>query len=406
MFSRVGAAFSTVDGVENAAPADRAWHRARQRLVHHPVVADAALALVLMLAATVSDTRGPDGHRPGALIFDVLLTAPLALRRRWPAAVGSVVAGICLVQWATGTFADGANAVLVVLYTLGSREHRRWVLVAALVVGEIGVVLAATRWAPHGGRLLISLTGSGTVLASVLLGVYVRMRRADAAAMLERALTAERDRELQVRLAVTAERARMAREVHDIVAHSLSVMITLNDAAVAVQPSSPASEEILRASTVGREALRDMRRLMGVLRGDDPAGLVPQPGTAQLPDLLKMVRQAGLPVELATTGDLSAAPATAQLAAYRVVQEGLTNVLKHGRNVTRVLVEVGIDQDRLTAQVLDDGDPAPGAAAESAGHGLAGMRERAAMFGGWVDAGPRPGRGWAVRVDLAFDPAR
>lgn len=369
----------------------------------HQVVGDAGLAVALLVLTATVDTYGPDGPRPGALLFDVLVAVALVGRRWRPGAVWVAVAAVCAAQWATGTVATAPSAVLVVLYSVGSRERRRWVVVAAVVVAEVGVLLAVTRWAsPHESPVIVA-TGSCTVLAALLLGVYVRVRRAYTESVLQRAYNAERDRELQIRLAVMAERARMAREIHDIVAHSISVMITLNDAAVAVQPTSPASAEIRRASMVGREALRDMRRLVGILHGDDPAGLAPQPTAVQLPDLVELVRRAGLRVELSTTGDLDSVPAAAQLELYRIVQESLTNVLKHARNVTRVLVEVAVDRPWLTAAITDDGDLAASVDRPPAGHGLTGVRERAALFGGRAQAGPRPGRGWVVRASLAMD---
>jgi len=400
-----------------ASPADGRPFGPRGWLAQHWVVGDAGMALTLLLLSVSLDTYGPDGRRPGALWFDVLLSAALVGRRWRPGTTGIVVAAVCLVQWATGTIASGPWAVLVVLYTLGTRERRRWAMVAAVGVGEIGVLLAVSRWASTREFPIVLATGSCTVLGSLLLGVYVRVRRAYTESVLQRARNAERDREMQIRLAVTAERARMAREIHDIVAHSISVMITLNDAAVAVQPTSPASAEIRRASMVGREALRDMRRLVGILHRDDPAGLAPQPTAAELPDLVDLVRRAGLRVELSTTGDLDSVPAAAQLELYRIVQESLTNVLKHARNVTRVLVEVAVDRPWLTAVVTDDGDPVrpgarpdtgpdsgPGTGEGTTGHGLTGVRERAALFGGIAQAGPGPGRGWTVRASLAVDP--
>lgn len=383
-------------------------------LGRHRVVGDAGLALTLFVLSAAVDTYGPDGRRPGALWFDAVLAAALVGRRWRTGSTGIVVAAVCLLQWATGTIATGPWAVLVVLYTLGTRERRRWVMVVAVLTGEIGVLLAVSRWAPPQEFPVVLATGSCTVLASLLLGVHVRVRRAYLESVLQRARNAERDRGMQIQLAVTAERARMAREIHDIVAHSISVMITLNDAAVAVQPTSPASAEIRRASMVGREALHDMRRLVGILHGDDPEGLAPQPTAAELPDLVDLVRRAGLRVELSTTGDLGSVPAAAQLEVYRIVQESLTNVLKHARNVTRVSVEVAVDRRWVTAVVTDDGDPVrPGAGPDTAdgsaasgttGHGLTGVRERAALFGGTAQAGPGVGRGWTVHASLSVDP--
>lgn len=395
----------------------RAW------LAGHPVLVDTAVAAALLVTTAVGDTWGPDGRHRGAWVFDILLCAPLAVRRLRPVPVAVVVGGVCLAQWATGVQAIGVWAVLVVLFTLGSEPVGRAVPLVSLVLGELGIGLAVTRWAPAGHHLVIALTGSGTVLAALLLGVTHRVRRARADWQLQRALDAERDRDLQIRLAVTAERTRVAREMHDIVAHSLSVMITLNDAAATVDPASPATPEVRRAAAVGRGALADMRRLLGALRGDDAVPDRPQPGAAQLGELVEVVRRTGVPASLTTSGRLSAVPATAQLAAYRIVQEGLTNVLKHAGNVTRVEVDVRIADNYLTVAVLDDGragdhrdtdrdrnarrnGAATGAgAAAVGGHGLTGMRERVALFAGELSCGPRAGGGWLVRARLDVGPA-
>jgi signal transduction histidine kinase len=226
---------------------------------------------------------------------------------------------------------------------------------------------------------------------------------------LQRAETAERERDSRAQVAVAAERARMAREMHDVIAHSLSVMITLNDAAAAVESSAQARDTITQASDVGRQALAEMHRMLGVLRNGEPAELVPSPGADQLADLVSMVRSAGLSVELAVTGDLRSMPATAQLALYRIVQESLTNVLKHGRNVRHVAVRVTRQGPCVELQVDDDGMPTaqvPGSASlvsGRVGHGVSGMAERAGLFGGHADAGPRDGAGWRVtaRLDLS-----
>jgi signal transduction histidine kinase len=194
----------------------------------------------------------------------------------------------------------------------------------------------------------------------------------------------------------------MAREMHDVIAHSLSVMITLNDAAAAIESSVQARDTITQASEVGRQALAEMHRMLGVLRDGEPAELAPSPGADQLVDLISMVRSAGLSVELAVTGDLTTMLPTAQLALYRIVQESLTNVLKHGRNVRHVVVRVIRQGPRVQVQIDDDGVPGDQVPVR-AGHGVSGMAERASLFGGQVAAGPRDGAGWRVtaRLDLS-----
>jgi signal transduction histidine kinase len=192
----------------------------------------------------------------------------------------------------------------------------------------------------------------------------------------------------------------MAREMHDIITHSLSVMITLNDAAAAVTTSDDVRGTVTQASEVGRQALTEMQRMLGVLRSDAAPELTPQPGTAQLSDLISIVRSAGLVVELSITGTLTGLAATAELTIYRIVQESLTNVLKHGRNVGHVTVGIMRDKDRVTVRIHDDGDLVDRGGLSQSGHGLVGMRERAALYGGRLDAAPAPSGGWLVIADL------
>ena len=318
---------------------------------------------------------------------------------RWPAWAAALIAAVCLAQWLAGVLATGDVAFLVALYSLGAYERRRWILASAVVVAEVGVIMAVARWAPASNRLLPGLLSTGTVTAAWMAGIYVRMRRAYLVSALQRAETAERERDSRAQVAVAAERARMAREMHDVIAHSLSVMITLNDAAAAVESPLQARDTITQASEVGRQALAEMHRMLGMLRDGEPAELAPSPGVDQLADLVSLVRSAGLSVELAVTGDLSTMLPTAQLALYRIVQESLTNVLKHGRNVRHVVVQVIRQGPRVELQIDDDGLPG-GQVPSPVGHGVSGMTERASLFGGHVDAGPRDGTGWRVTAQL------
>jgi signal transduction histidine kinase len=376
------------------------------RLARHPLVWDVAVAAAVAAGTGLIDAFG--SHQ-GAVGWDLLLAAPLVFRRRWPACAAALIAAVCLAQWLANVLATGDLAFLVALYSLGAYERRRWILASAVVVAEVGVVMALARWGSAADHPLQGLLFTGTVTAAWVAGIYVRMRRAYLVSALQRAETAERERDSRAQVAVAAERARMAREMHDVIAHSLSVMITLNDAAAAVESSAQARDTITQASDVGRQALAEMHRMLGVLRNGEPAELVPSPGADQLADLVSMVRSAGLSVELAVTGDLRSMPATAQLALYRIVQESLTNVLKHGRNVRHVAVRVTRQGPCVELQVDDDGMPSaqvPGSASlvsGRVGHGVSGMAERAGLFGGHADAGPRDGAGWRVtaRLDLS-----
>jgi signal transduction histidine kinase len=380
--------------------------RVRVTPAARPLLADALLAVGVALVGAAADTFGPD-HRSGvAPYWDLVLAAPLVLRRRTPATAAALISAICLAQWLADVVANGDLVVLIMWYSLGAWERRGWVLAAALVVGETGVVMAVTRWTPQSHQWLSGLLATGTVTAALVIGLYVRTRRAYLASMIERAETAERDRDRQARIAVAEERTRMAREMHDIIAHSLAVMITLNDAAVAVTPAGTVRDTVAQASEVGRQALAEMQRMLGVLRSAGPADLVPQPGTAQLADLIGIVRSAGLTVQLEISGEPGELAATTQLTIYRIVQESLTNVLKHGRNVRRVVVTLTHHGDRVRVRVANDGEPGTPPDHAWIGHGLVGMRERSALYGGTFHAGPIRSGGWEVFADLeVIDPA-
>lgn len=381
---------------------------------------DIALAAAVFMATALIDVYGPDHRGSWSIGWDLALAAPLVLRRSYPEVAAAAVGLVCLAQWQWGPPVMGDIAALVMLYTLGTRAtgRRRGSLVVAVLVTQVGVVMAVTRWQPA-STLPVIIMLTGTLTASWVAGIYVRTRRAYTVSLLERAENAERERHIEAQMAVAAERARIARELHDVVAHSLSVMITLNDAAAAVGTPGRVRDTVEQASEVGRQALAEMHLLLGVLRqGDrshdsddtedsDDLVLRPTPTTSQLADLASLVRSAGLDVDLRTTGDLAAVSPSAQLAVYRIVQESLTNVLKHGRNVDKVVVVVSRHDDRLEVSVVDDGESATsleagtrGQPTHGAGLGLAGMRERAQVFGGTVEAGPVGNRGWKVATTL------
>jgi signal transduction histidine kinase len=237
--------------------------------------------------------------------------------------------------------------------------------------------------------------------AAVVLGLNVRTRRAYLASVEERAAQLERERDQQGLLAAAAERARIAREMHDIVAHNLSVMIALADGAgyMAEQDPQRAAGAMGQVSETGRHALGEMRRLLGVLREDDSTALAPQPGLADLEPLLEQVRAAGLHATLETVGAPVALGAGAELTVYRLVQEALTNVLKHAGAHAHATVRLHYDATGVEVEVSDDGH-GRARVAVGAGQGLNGMRERAAVYGGELEAGPAPGGGWRVRTRL------
>ena len=347
--------------------------------------------------------------RPGGAVWllDQALLLPLLLRRRWPMQVFVFVAAVASVQWLTARHLPADAALLLALYTVAAAEPRRRAMLAAAVL-ELGVVLASVRFAPTEDGVVGSLIFlTGLVAAAYLLGTSVQSRREHLATVEERAVRLERERDQQARLGAIAERTRIARELHDIVAHNLSVMITLADGALAQQSIAPraSAEAMQQVSRTGRQALTEMRRLLGVLRDDDDDGSRdPQPGLEQLDELLEHVRRTGVAVRKTVSGEPRPLTPTAQLTVYRTVQEALTNVLKHAPAARSVTVALQWCPDALRVAVTDDGAPpaapaAPHGTAE-AGHGLAGMRERLALHGGRLTAGPgRPG-GWDVVAEL------
>ncbi|HEX4702066.1 MAG TPA: sensor histidine kinase, partial [Pseudonocardiaceae bacterium] len=367
----------------------------------HPQVTDCLLAIGLLLLVGVR--TGEPNHFIFARVFAVLLCAPLVWRRRFPVAVFSFQCLVAFVQWFLGAAQVADVALLIGLYTVAAHCVLRLALVAAGVL-ELGVAMAIGRWSSD-LRVLPSLVFlTGMVTAAFVLGVNLRTQRAYLASLEDRARRAEHERDQQSQIATAGERARIAREMHDIVAHNLSVMIALADgAAFAARSGSPQAESAARqVSETGRQALAEMHRLLGVLRADAGSGAsrAPQPGIEQLDDLVAQVRAAGLPTSITVSGQPFPLPPTAQLAVYRVVQEALTNVLKHADTPTGVRVVLSYAQPAVRVEITDDGRPTPMPANESSiGHGLAGMRERAAMFGGEVSAGPVTG-GWRVRVRL------
>ncbi|MEU1376924.1 histidine kinase [Streptomyces triculaminicus] len=364
-----------------------------------PLVWDAALPILLLLNVV---TTYPARELPVAAALTAALALPLLWRRRAPLAVFGAVAAAAFVQWLMDVQLPADVALLVALYTAAAHTGRLGTLLAAAVV-EGGAVLACLRWASDGAFLTPFVALSATVVAAAVLGVNVRTSRAYLAAVQERAERLALHQEQQARLAVAEERARITREMHDIVTHNLSVMVALTDAAVYAQHRSPdrATAAMLQISETGRQALTDMRRSLGVLRADEPdAERHPPPGIAQLEALADQMVAAGLPTRLEVRGGHTHVPATAQLTVYRLVQEALTNTLKHTPAGTRATVLVECSAQAVGVDVADSGPRPARPAAAPSGHGIPGMRERAAAYGGTLQAGPLPGGGWGVRTRL------
>jgi signal transduction histidine kinase len=373
-------------------------------------VVEFALALG---AASLSIVGLATQHRldTSTLVFCGALCLPLLLLRRNPRLCFAVVALVALVQWLVSAPQLADFAVLISLYRVALESELVEVAIAAGVV-ELGAIIAALRWSPSEPlKIWVGLTGLAT--AAGVLGITVRQRRALLHSLHEKAARLEVERDQEGRLGAAAERARIAREMHDIVAHNLSVMVALADGATYAMESSPerASDATQRISVTGRQALLEMRRLLGVLREEGPAGaqpLAPQPGLDRLDDLLERVQAAGIPVTMNLDGDPRQLPDGVQLTVFRVAQEALTNTLKHAPRPASAHLALRCERGAVELEVTDTGSAVPpGSAAswltEGSGRGLRGMRERAAAYGGRLDAGPGPHGGWRVSLRLGSD---
>jgi len=265
-----------------------------------------------------------------------------------------------------------------------------WVFaVGAALVAVPTLLSVAIRGEPKGGVSFTLITLAVMVLVRRLVGDWER-----------RARIAERERDVAAREAVVEERARIARELHDVIAHHVSMIVLQAGAERRVLDGADSStREVLETvERTGRSALTEMRRLLGMLRGDEYRPLTPQPSLADVPTLIGQLSDAGLPVELHVEGEPTELPVGIDLSAYRIVQEALTNALKHAGDA-RASVDIRYGADSLELEIADDG-AGVATPTESGGHGLVGMRERVALYGGRLDAGLRPGGGFAVRVLL------
>jgi signal transduction histidine kinase len=386
------------------------WRRGAHLVTAHPLAVDALIAVSLLAIGGAWLHRHNSGA--GSWVLQTVLLVPLVWRRRYPVGVFCIMAVVALVQWSIGIELLADLGLLVALYSVAAYRARPVALGAAGVL-EVGAVLASARWALTGSWVRSLVFLSGLIAAALLLGTNHRAGQAHIATLEERADRLERERDQQTQIATAAERTRIAREMHDVIAHSLAVMISLADGAAAKLRTDPRRAEaaIRNVADLGRQALADTRRLLGILRTSDTGDdLAPQPGFAQLPDLLEQVRATGIDATLTTEGPRRELAAGAELTVYRIVQEATTNTIKHASGATRVAVTVSYGTEGVDVTVSDDGSLAddPGAAgrntSNSSGHGLSGMQERASIYGGTVTAGPTPS-GWTVRARLPIKTA-
>jgi signal transduction histidine kinase len=346
------------------------------------------------------------GTAQGPLWFDVIAvfvaTTPLLARRRYPVAVLLICGlGVALASFVDSGLVKGPFVSFLVGLTICFRFGMRpWRLQSFAGLVFTCSIAALVEFNAPNGKAGDFAWDAITFSVAWLIGFAVGEKYREVDEAKERAEAAEREREERARRAVADERARIARELHDVVGHSVSVM-TVQASAVRrlLEPDQDRVGDALQVvEQTGREALAEMRRMVGVLRhAEEAPALAPQPSLEQLEKLVQHTRDRGLPVDLRIEGDPVQLPAGIDLTAYRLVQEGLTNAIKHAR-AKRAEVLVRYADGKVEVSVSDDGKG--GGDGESGGHGLVGIRERISVYGGDLEAGPKPGGGFRLRATL------
>jgi signal transduction histidine kinase len=391
-------------------------------LRRHPKLVDGGLAVALAFLGAASAAAMV--FRPGspavgfgrlaAIPLALLLAVPVVFRRSHPVGAFATAIVIGALQVLLDVRPNATDLVIVILlYTLAAYTPRR-ISITGLAICLIGSAAAVARWMPDQLSVLDavavgSIMFAGPSLIAWVFGDSMRYRRAYYTGLEDRAARLEAERDAQAQIAAATERARIARELHDVVAHNVSVMVVQADGASYALGSDPdrARQALAAISATGRQALTEMRRMLGVLRRDEDGTepeRAPLPGIGQLGELLEQARATGLAVSFTVEGVPQPLPDGAALAAYRIVQESLTNTRKHGGPRAAAQVTLRYLEDALLLRITDDGRGGA-AASDGAGHGLTGMRERVAIYGGWVQAGPRPAGGYQVTARLPLTPA-
>ncbi|WP_435876884.1 sensor histidine kinase [Streptomyces acidicola] len=392
----------------------------------HPWALDTLVVVVAVVMFCLPDLLGKGAFSEGPpklrlmLLTELPLAATLALqaglvlpllwRRRRPMTAFGVIAAVFVLQWSLGAVLRADIALFIALYSLalhGRLSQLPWagaVMAGAMVLVAVRASRAVSVW----DALFFLLS---TATAALALGLVIRFRRAQLAGLRERAARLEIERDQRSRLATATERARVAREMHDIVGHNLAIIVSLADAGAYATDAAPerGKEALTLIGDTGRQALGELRRVLGVLRevADTPSSgpmLSPQPRIVDIETLCAGVRAAGPEVAYRTGGDTDTLDHGVQLTAYRIVQEALTNTLKHAGTDTRVSLSIVVEDTRLEIRVQDTGPTGPAKPPGEEGHGLVGMRERAALYGGIVSSGPTADGGWSVEAALVLTP--
>ncbi len=374
----------------------------------------ASLTIVVAIFALLTGAAG--GMGSWWALFTLPMVALGAICRQKPGLAITLIAILAVTHVACNMAVVGGDVMTFYALYCAVAYGRPRTHIAAVILGFLGVLVQAGYWSltiaffdPYGSLssalimgAILTVGGSASVIAVWALGRLQKARLLQLRMSRDRAEQAVREREHRTALAVADERARIAREMHDVVAHSLSVIIAQADGGrfIASQKPEKAVEVLSTIGDTGRAALADMRSLLGVLRADEETTFGPQPGIDRVPELIERVRAAGLPTSLDLgTVQAEQIPQAMSLSLFRLVQEALTNVMKHAGPGASAQVRIRHQGGQLEVDVIDDGqgvDPD----SDGMGHGVTGMRERVALFGGTLEAGPLPGRGFRVRATL------
>ncbi|MET4581815.1 signal transduction histidine kinase [Conyzicola nivalis] len=388
----------------------------RQFWYRHPRWTDALIAAsygvpttLLHIGPLFGEEFSPGEIVPFGFALDVFGALLLLFRRGRPWTV-LVVSWVLVLLSAVAWSAVDVGLLAYALYALAVYGSVRAVWIgfagSVAVVVVAGTYVSAVTVDDYGQTVAGNFAAAVFLVIVVLVAINIGNRRRYVVALLDRAAQLARERDQQARLAAADERARIAREMHDIVSHGLTVMVTLAEGSAATTTANPerAAEAMRHVAETGRQALTDMRRMLGLLDDGLPGELVPQPRIADLAELVERFRSAGLAVSFSQSGTPPDDPAE-QLTVYRLVQESLTNVLRHSAIPAVATVSVHYTPTEVTVAVTNDGPvvavPTPGS-----GRGTVGMRERVALYGGTIESGPRPGGGWSVVATLEHDTPR